>query len=55
MWNKTILQWYGGTAVTQENGRYSLKGKSQQKQNLEGRGLLTAIIQQTVQPSLQPL
>lgn len=49
------MQWYGGTAVTQENRRYSVKGRSQQEQNLEGRGLLVGIIQENVQPSLQPL
>lgn len=48
MWNKIIIQWYGGPAVTQENKRYSVKGKSQQEQNLEGRGLFVGI------PSLQP-
>lgn len=55
MGNKIIMQWYGGTAVTQENRRYSVKGKSQQEQNLEGQGLLTDIIQENVQPILQPL
>lgn len=50
------MQWYGGTAVTQEKRRYSVKGKSQQVQDLEGRGLLTGIIQQkNVPPILQPL